>query len=162
MTEPDRLSPQDRDNLVPFLDGELDEEGTQALEAKLAQSSEARNEVESLKRTWELLDYLPRPRASETFTNRTIEKLETRQMVQARQQRRWRWVGGASWAAGLAAAALVGFLLLHEPPRPEPPEPTAEDVRLYEHRDFWHYYEKIDGLEFLKELERAKLFPEDS
>lgn len=165
MSEPERLSPEERENLIPYLDGELselDEGAAQALEAKLARSPAARQEAESLKRTWELLDYLPRPRASETFTNRTLERLETRKVVVARRQRGWRWVAGLSWAASVAAAGVLGFYLAREEPRPEAWEPTADDIRLYEQRDYWHYYDKVDGLDFLKQLDRSSLFSEES
>jgi len=162
MTEPERLSAEERDNLVSYLDGELDEETTQAIEARLTQSPEARREADALRRTWELLDYLPKPRASETFTNRTLEKLETRRLVQTRNRRILQWAGGIGWAAALLVAGTAGFWLFQDAPPPPPPEPSPEDVRLYEHRDYWHYYEKVDGLEFLRELDRARLFPEDS
>jgi anti-sigma factor RsiW len=158
----ERLTTEERENLVPYLDGELDEQTTQALEAKLARSPEARQEAETLKRTWELLDYLPKPHASETFTNRTLERLETRKLVAARQERRWRWAGGLAWAASIAAAGVIGFFLARETQPPELPDPTAEDIRLFEHRDYWHFYEKVDGIEFLKELERSNLFSEES
>lgn len=162
MDHQDQLSPEERENLVPYLDGELDESSTQALDAKLARSPEARQEADALKRTWELLDFLPKPHASESFTNRTLDRLETRKVAVARQQRRWRWAAGLGWAASVAAAGFLGFLVARDGPRVEAPEPTAEELRIYEHRDYWHYYEKVDGLDFLKQLEGSNLFGEES
>ncbi|MCS6976148.1 MAG: hypothetical protein NZM31_03940 [Gemmatales bacterium] len=162
MSDRDTLSPEDREALVQYLDGELDEEASRIFEARLASNPTLRREAETLKRTWELLDYLPRPTASETFTSRTLEKVETCRIKARRRSRVLRWVGGAAWAAALAAAAVVGFLTVQPPLPPEPFEPTPEDIRIYEHREYWHYYEKVDSLEFLKALERERLFTEDT
>jgi ferric-dicitrate binding protein FerR (iron transport regulator) len=162
MSSHDALSPEDREALVQYLDGEMDEEQSRVFEARLASNPTLRREAETLKRTWELLDYLPRPVASETFTSRTLEKVETCRMTTLRRRRAWRWVGGAAWAAAATAAALLGFLTIQPPLPPEPFEPTPEDIRIYEHREYWHYYEKVDSLEFLKALERERLFPEDT
>src|SRR5262249_41070651 len=68
-----QLTDEDRANLVAYLDGELDAEAAQALEAKLSVDPTARAEADALKRTWELLDYLPRPEPSPSFTHRTLE-----------------------------------------------------------------------------------------
>ncbi|MCH8828754.1 MAG: hypothetical protein IID45_04170, partial [Planctomycetes bacterium] len=56
MNETTRLSPQQRDDLVAYLDGELDEETTQSMERTLAHSPVARHEMDMLTRTWSLLD----------------------------------------------------------------------------------------------------------
>jgi anti-sigma factor RsiW len=162
MNDTDQLTPEEREDLVSYLDGELDAEAARALEAKLGLDPAIRQEAEALKRTWELLDYLPRPQAPEHFTDRTLERLETRQMVLTRRRRWRRWLGGLSWAGSAAAAALVGYLLLHDGSPTEPPPPSPEDIRLLEHREYWHHFEKIDGLDFLRELDRSGLFSEDS
>ncbi len=67
-----RLSIDERANLVAYLDGELNDAQTRAIATKLTQSLTARKEVEALQKTWELLDLLPRPKASEDFTARTL------------------------------------------------------------------------------------------
>src|SRR5438105_6476999 len=69
------LNDDDRANLTAYLDGELDEDAAQALEAKLSQDPDARAEVEQLRQTWTMLDYLPRAAPSSSFTHRTMEKL---------------------------------------------------------------------------------------
>ena len=69
------LNEEDRANLVAYLDGELDEHAARDLEARLANDPRARAEAETLRRTWELLDYLPRAEASGSFTHRTLERL---------------------------------------------------------------------------------------
>src|SRR3954451_13737717 len=61
MTIPSGLSEQERADLVAYLDGELTGEAARALEAKITLDPQARAEAETLKRTWELLDFLPKP-----------------------------------------------------------------------------------------------------
>src|SRR5229473_2045109 len=56
-----QLNEDERAELVAYLDGELNEEAAQVLEARLSREPDLRAEAEALKRTWELLDYLPRP-----------------------------------------------------------------------------------------------------
>ena len=62
--------------LVAFLDGELDPEAAEAVEAKISLDPTARAEADALKKTWDLLDHLPRPEPSRTFTERTLSRIE--------------------------------------------------------------------------------------
>src|SRR4051794_35752255 len=109
MTHANNLTPDEREDLVAYLDGELDDETTQRLETKLSQSAAARTEAEELKRSWGLLDYLPRPKASEDFTNQTMDKLATIQLASARRMRLTRWLSATGWAAGLVLAGFTGY-----------------------------------------------------
>ncbi|VTS07370.1 anti-sigma factor family protein [Tuwongella immobilis] len=61
--------------LVAYLDGEVDAKTRQEVEATLQRDATARDEASKLKRTWDLLDYLPKTEASPDFTQRTISKL---------------------------------------------------------------------------------------
>ena len=54
-----------KEDLVAYLDGELDEQASQDIEQTLAQSPAARREVEALARTWKLLRVLPEVKASD-------------------------------------------------------------------------------------------------
>jgi anti-sigma factor RsiW len=159
MENPDQLSAEEKQDLVAYLDGELDDEAVRTLDAKLGRSTATRREIETLQRTWELLDYLPRPQAPADFTHRTLERLETRRLVTPTWRR---WIGGLSWAASVLAAGSLSFALVYYWPRPSLPEPAPEDLRVLEHRDYWPYYEKIDNMEFLRGLDQADLFGEDS
>ena len=67
-----RLSPDQRANLVAYLDGELDDGSVKEIETVLTQSPVARNDVELLARTYELLNALPRVEAAPEFTVRTM------------------------------------------------------------------------------------------
>src|SRR6185312_14905799 len=70
-----RLSPDERADLVAYIDGELPEVASRALSTKLTQSATARREVEVLKKTWELLGHLPFPEVDADFAERTITEI---------------------------------------------------------------------------------------
>lgn len=63
--------------LVAYLDGELDDADARRVEAKLSQDPQARERVAALKKTYDLLDYLPRPEPSPTFASRTLDRIPT-------------------------------------------------------------------------------------
>jgi hypothetical protein len=61
--------------LVAYLDGELDDATARKVEMRLATDPAARRKAAALKKTFDLLDYLPRPEPSADFTTRTLDKL---------------------------------------------------------------------------------------
>jgi len=63
-------------DLVAYLDGELEHTEVEAIEGKISLDATVRAEVETLKKTWDLLDYLPRQEPSPHFTERTISHLD--------------------------------------------------------------------------------------
>src|SRR3954447_17630424 len=109
------LNDQDRENLTAYLDGELEEEAAQALEAKINLDPEARKEVDALKQTWGMLDYLPKPQPASGFTHRTLERLSLEKMSNAlqtgkmAQQRAAFWGRLIGWPAAILVATAVGF-----------------------------------------------------
>jgi hypothetical protein len=161
------LNDKDRADLVAFLDGELDKKTARDLEAKLTRDPQARAEVEALRKTWELLDYLPRPEPSLSFTHRTMERISALAPAAPGGKRRWpRWVIGLGWAAVLLLAAGIGFgtvrlltpagdgktaqgPLAHLDPAEEE-RLLVHNLRLLENK---RLYEHVDDMEFLKDLE---------
>ena len=128
-----RLNPEERANLVAYIDGELTEHESRVIATKLTQSATARREVDSLKKTWELLEYLPRPQASEAFPERTltsIRSIETRGVAWDRGRGRGprgREAGPRGGRGGGFAVARVrpDALGLARPQRPAGPRPFA-------------------------------------
>ncbi len=59
--------------LVAYLDGELDAVAGRKVEARLANDPEARARAAELKKSFDLLDYLPKPEPSPSFTTRTLD-----------------------------------------------------------------------------------------
>jgi hypothetical protein len=110
MTEPANLSEQERADLVAYLDGELSGEAARQLETKLNLHAAARAEADALRRTWELLDFLPRPQPSSNFTHRTLERLSP--VGSGEQLRRHRWRTrclGLGWLALLLVSGWGGY-----------------------------------------------------
>ena len=65
-----RLSPDERADLVAYVDGELADARSRVITTKLTMSATARREVEMLRKTWELLDHLPLPEVPEEFASK--------------------------------------------------------------------------------------------
>jgi anti-sigma factor RsiW len=161
MSEAAPLNNEDRAELVAYLDGELDDEAARRVEARISQDPAVRAEVESMKRTWELLDYLPRAEPSPSFTHRTVSLVTADHLsVLKSRQRRRRWALGVTWAAAVLVAALGGFggITLLTPREPTDEE-LAHDLRVIENRKL---YEQVDNLDFLKALDSPDLFGDDT
>ncbi len=158
------LNDEDRANLTAYLDGELDEDAAQALEAKLSQDPAARAEVEELRQAWTMLDYLPRPTPSVSFTHRTMEKLsvERRATETGRVPARAgaAWLRPLGWVAALLLAALLGWSLSQRiwKPAPDPDEPLVRHLPIIEK---WRSYELVDDVEFLRALDEPDLFGDE-
>ena len=106
------LDENDREELVAYLDGELGEQEARALEARLHLDPKARHEADTLKKAWDMLDYLPRPEPSPNFTHRTMERLTAQQVVSAQHQLGWRGrFARVGWVAAAVLAFLAGFAL---------------------------------------------------
>jgi hypothetical protein len=119
------LSEEDRENLTAFLDGELGEDATEALVAEFGRSPQLRTEAEELKKTWELLDYLPRPQAPENFTAKTLDRLDTTKLLLLTRERHWRRVAVLGWVFTLLLAGVGGFIFAFYWPRETPPLPES-------------------------------------
>jgi anti-sigma factor RsiW len=160
--EQQRLTPAERGNLVAYLDGELADADARAIATKLAHSATARREVDALEKTWDLLEFLPRPKASEDFTARTLT-----QVAQG---------GVPAHDFGLAAAGIarrarpllvgitfglmafgIGFAIIHWA-WPDPSERLTRDLPIAEHLD---EYRDVGTFEFLKELVASPEFNAD-
>ena len=62
------LKEEDREELVAYLDGELNEEAARQVEERISLDPKARAEADALKKAWDLLDYLPKPEPSPSRT----------------------------------------------------------------------------------------------
>ncbi len=166
------LNEDEKAELVAYLDGELDEASTQAVEAKIAADPTTRAELDALKQTWGMLDYLPKANPSPNFTHRTLERLTLENVPASKTMpmpsRTRPWIIGASWAAAVLLAIGVGYLSttrLWPTTSTPPPEPIPDaDLPLVRHlriAEKWEQYENTDDLDFVKKLSHPDLFGED-
>jgi len=157
-----RLTPNERANLVAYLDGELNEAESRAIATKLAHSPTARRELEVLEKTWELLDYLPRPNASEDFTARTLSQvmradLEGGWLGSALRRKTEQVLRIALGTTAVGLAFVLGYALMQWA-WPNPSERLKHDLPIAEHLDD---YRDVGTFEFLKELVESPEFNAD-
>lgn len=74
MTDEPEADPVDAE-LIAYLDGELEPAAARELEDRLDADPNLRARAEGLKRSYDLLDFLPKPEPSPTFATRTMDKL---------------------------------------------------------------------------------------
>ncbi len=161
------LSEEDRENLVAYLDGELDEETAQALEARLQLDPQARAEAEALKQAWGLLDYLPKPEPSSSFTHRTLEKLAAQVPASGSSpgRPRARLPLALGWAAALLLAVGLGFgsaSWLWPQAQEIATDPVEEAlVRYLRVIERLHLFEQAEDMDFLRALDHQDLFGDE-
>jgi hypothetical protein len=116
VTRPQSEQPSEHDELVAYLDGELGPDECRAVEERLANDAEYRQQLRDLDQAWEALAALPATAVDDGFARTTIElacvaaeeDLSQRTVAISRENRgRWRW-----WIAASVAAAVMGFLMV--------------------------------------------------
>tara|TARA_R110002111_G_scaffold262882_1_gene342714 strand:- start:13729 stop:14250 length:522 start_codon:yes stop_codon:yes gene_type:complete len=165
------LNEQELEKLVAYLDGEVSEQEAIEVEQSLSSNEETRAHVDSLERTWELLDRLPIAKASDEFTNNTLSTIKTIQLEAeaAEEQNRSgfslskksqaqlrRAVIFTGWMIGLAGALFVGYLMTNQWV-PDESEPLLEEFSFIENLDT---YSEVQNLEFLEALRKSGTFNE--
>jgi anti-sigma factor RsiW len=149
-----RLTSEQRENLVAYLDGELDEPTSQSVEQVLAESVVARHDVDMLSRTWDLLNVLPGIKASEEFSRKTLTSIRAAEAPRtssfgaaaARHVRRG--VVLAAWLALVAAFGVAGF----EASRRFIPDETEQLLDDYDVILRLDEYTEVGDVEFLRIL----------
>ena len=151
------------EQLVAYLDGELDDQSSRRIEELLATDPKARDTLEQLEGTWDLLDSLDRAHVDEVFTKSTLEMVavaasedvEQEKSEAPRRRRRW-WL---AVGAGMLAACGAGFLVVWLS-RANPNDQLLEELPVLERLD---QYRRIDDVEFLELLLRNRegLFSEE-
>ena len=128
------LNEDERAELIAYLDGELDDNSAAKIEAQINCDPRVRAEAEALRRSWGLLDYLPKPEPSPQFTQRTVTKASVLAPTLLDRARRWRrLVVGAGWAAALIVAGVLGYasvpLSREKPAETKPDDQDQQMVR---------------------------------
>lgn len=158
-----------QENLIAYLDGELTDEAAASVEKTLAEEVFARQEVEKLTRTWELLELLPEGRASNGFTEKTLTAIQTRikaspkadeaetedDVIPGRARERVVRIGRRTVGFFvLMFVAAVGFNSTFQKGA-EPLDELLKELPLVERLD---EYQEAGDTEFLKTLHESGLF----
>jgi len=147
--------------LVAYLDGELDAEAGREVERRLAEDADYRRRMQQLDAAWELLDRLPRATADESFTKSTVEMVavaaekDVRQAAKSNSRRRA--LGAVVAAAGIVAAATIGYVLVTTRAQ-RPNDQLLVDLPVIENIDLYTHAESV---EFLQLLDEEQLFAEE-
>ncbi len=149
------------EELVAYLDGELEAERANRVEQLLAADPDVRETLRQLEQTWEMLDVLGKADLDETFAQSTLEMAAVDAEEQVRRaeadilrSRRKRLV---LQGTALAAATLAGYLAVALL-RPDPNRQLLEDLPVLENLD---KYRQVEEIEFLRMLDREGLFGEE-
>ena len=174
--------PDPDDDLVAYLDGELDGADARSMESKLAFDPKARAEADAFKKTYDLLDYLPKPEPSATFATRTLTQIypvasdelpatkppapssagipfapsQSVPLPVTPQRTVWVVLG---WCSATLLVTMLGYLghLLARPhlEADSATKQTSEQVRLLERLPM---YLGVDDIGYLKSLDDPDLF----
>lgn len=150
------------EELSAYLDGELDPAARKRIEQRLAREPAFRLELQRLERAWGMLDHLPAVTVEESFSRSTMamvtvaagEEIAERQAKLPRQRRRLKIAGAAGLLAAMALGLVVGRWAW-----PDPNRQILRDLPVLEQLDLLRH---ADSIEFLRELDRQGVFPEES
>jgi anti-sigma factor RsiW len=160
------------DELVAYLDGELDPKSAEAVAQRLSLDARMRAEADALQRTWDILDILPRSEPSPSFATRTVSQVIPLPSPFASRTMVVPGPSGASmaypspsragfWLAAMAIvlAAGIGGYFGHQAMRPSPKsnsvEPPVEDYSLMKNM---RLYRNVDDIESVKQLDSPEMF----
>lgn len=147
------------DEMVVYLDGQLEDEQREQLERRLLNDQEARQHLAELQKSWDALEALPRVSCGTSFTESTV-KLVIQDALKT-QHRTMQWHRPLRWVAASVAAIMflaVGYIAVRQ-------QMTQEDRALLQQMDLienWENYEAIDAnLKLLKRLRDVEIFSQE-
>jgi anti-sigma factor RsiW len=159
---PRSLDDADREQLIAYLDGELDGESSRRVESRLSDDADYRRALAQLQNAWEMLDHLPRAEVDEQFTHSTVEMVAVTAGGDVEKERsaalRRRAFGYMAGALALAGAGLAGFLAVALVVD-QPNQRLVRDLPVVENID---YYRHVEDIEFLRRLAGEGLFVEET
>ncbi len=155
----------DDPELIAYLDGELGADDSRTVESKIGVDPAMRVKAEEYKKTYDLLDYLPKPEPSPTFTTRTLTRLHpvnasSTVVPNVPALTRNVWPELLLWALALVAVGTAGYFghslaRSYWNPVPEAEKFDQADLPLIHDLP---YYLGVDDLDFLKLLRKAEVF----
>jgi anti-sigma factor RsiW len=166
------------EELVAYLDGELDAKAAESLATQLSLDPKLRAEADALQRAWDILDILPRPQPSAAFATRTVSQvipvalaasgtqvvpltsgsMPTMAALPAPRPGPGFWV----FSTMLVLLAAIGGYFSHKALVPTvrtvSPEPPLEDVMLMKNL---RLYRHVDDIDYLKKLDTPDTFGDE-
>lgn len=149
------------EELVAYLDGELEPADAERIETRLSEDPAYRTELKGLQGAWDMLDLLPRPQVGEGFTRSTIEMVAVKAADDTAKRRgSVRLRRAAGWLAVVSAAVVAGFVgyraVHHRLDRPN--RQFLEDLPVVENVDLYYH---ADDIEFVEKLAASGIFDEE-
>lgn len=146
------------EEIVAYLDGELDAETEARVVRRLSEDATYRARLAQLQQAWDLLDNLRRTEADDEFVQSTVAMVAVQADIEAKSQsfkqvrrRNYTWLA----AAGVGLLSLLcGFVALQRYLTRDNRN-LVRDLPVIEHVN---EYRNIEDVEFLKQLERENLF----
>lgn len=163
--------PEQSEELVAYLDGELNDEAATQIEETLAKDAAVRQDVEKMTRAYEMLDLLPSAKASNSFTEKTLSAITARPKLADDNEAETEYLpelgrrvraSGPRWAVrivglvGLMIVATIGFN------RTSQRDAQDIDVLLTELPllERFDQYQAAGDVKFLEQLASSGLFDE--
>jgi anti-sigma factor RsiW len=146
------------EEIVAYLDGELDMESAAKVERRLADDPRYNARLNQLQRAWDMLDNLRRSEADDDFVNSTVAMVALQAEVAAKTQalravrrRNFTWL---ALAAALLLSMATAFVALQQRLSRENRQ-LVRNLPLIERVD---EYGNVDSFEFVKQLQQENLF----
>ena len=144
---------EELNELVAYLDGELQGEARRRVEQRVGTDSEYRRRLVELEQSWNLLDSLPAATVDESFTQSTVTLAAV-----AVEQESTPWWKSRQTLCKYGLAISIGFLLMSLPliakRRTQLHDiPVMNNMELYLHADSLDFLEMLDEEGIFEEVE---------
>lgn len=150
-----------QEELVAYLDGELDAAARARVEERLTADEAYRRQLARLEQSWQMLDALPRTEADADFTHSTVEMVTVAARAELQDADhaavRRKWLAWSAAAAALLVAGLFGYRVVDRIVS-RPNEQLVQDLPVIENIEL---YRPVDSVDFLRQLEQEGLFAQE-
>jgi anti-sigma factor RsiW len=150
------------EELVAYLDGELDAETEARIVRRLADDPRYNQRLIQLQRAWDLLDTLQQTESDDDFVHSTVAMVAVQAEQDAKTQKvrivRRRNLMWLAVSCLVLVSATLGYVAIQRGLTREDRE-LVRDLPVIEHVD---EYRTIENLDFLKQLAQENLFPAET
>ena len=154
---------KDVELLTSYLDGELDDAETTAVEQRIASDTKFRLQMQKLQKTWDLLESLPPESTNASFTKTTMELVVDDALSEIRSRDGARWKRPLKILAMIIAPILLcagSFLAARQIQHENQQQLVEVDLPVIERFD--HYLAIDQNLGFMEDLHDSGLFSDET